>query len=492
MNRTSTKRETSHLAPNAEALQKCQAALELRDKSDFHGARAVMHPLWERIGERPELKGLHAEVRAEVLLTVGILTSWIGSKEGIEKSQEAAKNLISEGITLFESLQDHLKVAASRAEIAYCYFREGALDEARIMLTEALQQLKVQGNTRARALLKLVIVEWSASRYNVALELLTDNAPLFRKITDDSIRGTYHNEHAIVLRHLAKSDPVKREELLQLAISEYKSAERHFQLAKNKVFRASVKNNLGLIFFNLSRFRDAYGSIAEARRLAVSLKDKCLTAQFDESRAQVLIAEGKLEEAESIMRGAVRVLEKSGQQCLLAEALTTYGISLARLGKRDQAQFNFQRAMEVAHQVGALNKAGLAALTLIEEVADLAPGVLNKAYDRAIEWLATSQSQEVFQRLIAVTKKIRANSSVDVNDENASGALFVTKCDLTQERLRHERELIRQALARVDGRVTRAASLLGMTYQGLAYIIEKRHKDLLKERSPIRRRSPKK
>jgi len=417
------------------------------------------------------------------------LTSWIGSKEGIENAQELAKNLISESISLYEALGDLTKVAACRAEIAYCYFREGALDEARIMLTEALQQLSIQGNTRARALLKLITVEWSASRYDVALELLTDNAALFRRITDHTIRGNYHNEHAIVLRHLAKSDPLKREELLQLAISEYKSADRHFQLAKNKVFRATVKNNLGLIFFNLSRFRDAYGSIAEARRLAVSVKDKCLIAQFDESRAQVLIAQGKLKEAESVMRGAVRVLEKSGQQCLLAEALTTYGIALARLGKRDQAQFNFQRAMEVAHQVGALNKAGLGALTLIEEVADLAPDVLDKAYDRAIEWLATSQSQEVLQRLIAVTKKIRANSSVDVNDENASGALLNTKCDLTQEKLKHERELIRQALAKVDGRLTRAASLLGTTYQGLAYIIEKRHPDLLKERSPIRRRS---
>ena len=489
MNITSPKLETSLRTPNAEALRKCQAALELRDKSDFQGARAVMDPLWNRVGERPELKGLHTEVAAEVLLTVGILTSWIGSKEGIENAQEIAKNLISECIGVYDVMGDPTKAAAAQAEIAYCYFREGALNEARIMLTEALQQLTAKGNTRARALLKLVVVEWSASRYNVALELLTNNAALFRKINDHTTRGTYHNEHAIVLRHLAKSDPLKRDELLQLAISEFKSADRQFQLAKNKVFRATVKNNLGLIFFNLSRFEDAYSYIAEARRLAVSVKDKALTAQFDESRAQVLIAQGRLKEAESVARGAVSVLEKSGQQCLLAEALTTYGIALARLGKSDQAQFNFQRAVEVAHQVGALNKAGLAALTLIEEIEDLSPDVLNLAYDRAIEWLATSQSQEVLQRVIAVSKKIRANPSVEVNTETATGGLLNTKCDLTQEKLKHERELIRQALAKVGGRLTRAASLLGMTYQGLAYIIENRHPDLLKERSPIRRRS---
>jgi tetratricopeptide (TPR) repeat protein len=486
---TPTTRETSHLTPNAAALQKCQAALERRDKADFQGARAEMHPLWERIGERPDLKDLHAEVRAEVLLTVGILTSWIGSKEGIDNAQEDAKNLISESISFYDVTGDKTKAAAAQAEIAYCYFREGALNEARIMLTEALQQLPPKGNTRARALLKLVVVEWSASRFNIALELLTNNAALFRTINDHTTLGTYHNEHAIVLRHLAKSDPLKREEFLRLAINEYKKADRHFHLAKNKVFRATVKNNLGLIFFNLARFKDAYGYIAEARRLAVSVKDKCLTAQFDESQAQVLIAQRKFDEAESVIRGAVRVLEKSGQQCLLAEALTTYGIALARLGKTEQSQFTFQRAMEVAHQVGALNKAGLAALTLIEEIADLPPDVSNLAYDRAIEWLATSQSQEVLQRVIAITKKIRANSNIEPDAEDATGGLLITKRDLTKEKLKHERELIRQALAQVDGRLTRAASLLGMSYQGLAYIIEKRHPDLLKERSPIRRRS---
>jgi transcriptional regulator with GAF, ATPase, and Fis domain len=169
--------------------------------------------------------------------------------------------------------------------------------------------------------------------------------------------------------------------------------------------------------------------------------------------------------------------------------LITHGTALARLGKSEQAQFILQRAVNTAHQVGALNKAGMAALTLIEEIEGLSPDVLELAYDRASEWLATSQSQEVLQRVIAVSKKIRVNPSTEMHSEEAVEPLLNIKCDLTQEKLKHERELIRQALAKVDGRLTRAASLLGMTYQGLAYIIEKRHPDLLKERSPIRRRS---
>ena len=45
---------------------------------------------------------------------------------------------------------------------------------------------------------------------------------------------------------------------------------------------------------------------------------------------------------------------KSGQQCLLADALITQGIALARLGRTEVAQFAFQRAIEVAQPVDAL------------------------------------------------------------------------------------------------------------------------------------------
>jgi tetratricopeptide (TPR) repeat protein len=447
-----------------------------------------MHPLWEGIGNHPNLEGLEPEVCAEVLLTVGILISWIGSKEGIEDAQESAKNLITESIELYETLGDSTKVAACRAEIAYCYFREGALSEARIMLTEALQKLTAKGNTRARALLKLVIVEWSASRYKVAHELLTDNAALFRRITDDVTRGTYHNVLGVVLRHLAESDPFNKERLLQQALKDFKAADHHFQSAKNKVFGACVKNNVGLTLFNLRRFKEAHSYLEQARRFSVSTKNKVQTAVIDESRAQVFLAERKLKEAETVARSSVHILDKSDHQGFLADALITYGTALARLGKREQAQFALQRAIKTANEVGALTKAGIAALTLIEEIEDLAPDVAEVAYDRASEWLASSQSKEVLQRVIAVSKKIRSNTGTLSDSETATETLLTAKCDLTQEKLKHERELIRQALTKVDGRLTRAASLLGTSYQSLPYIIEKRHPELLKERSPIRRR----
>jgi tetratricopeptide (TPR) repeat protein len=343
----------------------------------------------------------------------------------------------------------------------------------------------------------------------VALQILTDNASLFNKVTNHTTKGNYHNELAIVLRRLASS--TNKAEYLTRAIAEFEKADEEFKLAKNSTFRASVKNNVGLILFNLSRYKEAHQYLEEARRISVIVRDKVRTAQFDDTRAQVFIAEKKYKEAEAVSRNAVRVLEKSGHQCLLTDALITQGIALARLKSADHAQFIFQKAIEVAHQVGALNKAGLAALTMIEELDTLSPDTLYAAYDRASDWLSKSQSQDLLVRVNAAARKVFSNLQGELRGETSDSkgeptfvtdgdiamatsdetfeALLNKPCHLPTEVLKFEGGLIRRALAKANGSLTRAAALLSMSYQALAYILESRHKDLLKERSPIRRRS---
>jgi tetratricopeptide (TPR) repeat protein len=195
-----------------------------------------------------------------------------------------------------------------------------------------------------------------------------------------------------------------------------------------------------------------------------------------------------------VARNAVRVLEKSGHQCLLADALITQGIALARLKRSESAQFIFQKAIEVAHQVGALNKAGLAALTMLEELDDLSVETLYVAYDRASDWLATSQSHDILLRVNAAARKVIIRSRSELGGEEAAAedpieALFNKPVDLQSEVLKFEGRVIQRALGKANGSLTRAAASLSMSYQALAYILESRQKDLLKERTPIRRRS---
>jgi tetratricopeptide (TPR) repeat protein len=290
---------------------------------------------------------------------------------------------------------------------------------------------------------------------------------------------------------LRKLNSDKEEGSFRRILHHYEKADHHFKLARNNVFRADVKNNIGNVFRELGRFKESHQYLEQARRLRVRVKDKVGVAQIDDTRAQVLIAEKKFKEAEAVARGAVRVLEKSGHQCLLADALITHGIAIARLKQIERAQFTFQKAIEIGHQVGALNKAGLAALSLIEELDELPADTQYAAYDRASEWLAKSQSQDILLRLNAAARKVFANIRGELKPEVATETVFNTPCTFPLEVIKFEAGLIGQALAQANGSVTHAAHLLGMTYQGLAYVIGSRHQDLLKARSPIHRRATK-
>ena len=364
---------------------------------------------------------------------------------------------------------------------------QGANDEARIYFSEALKRLTIGGNARANALIGLSFVEWAESRHKEVLRILTENAPLFERITSHVLRGTYHNQLGVTYRAIASASK-RRTDYFRRAIQEYHAADEHFKIAKNVVYRAHVKNNIGNVLRELRRFREAHQYLEQARRLFLRVRDKVRVAQVDDTRAQVFIAEGKYAQAELIARTAARSFERAGRQCFLAETLVNQGIALARLHEPQRAQFIFQQAIEIAHQAGSLNCAGVAALTMIEEIDTLPREVQSVAYEQARDWLASGQSPDIQPRLKAARKKITEHRQSKQKTVDVRKVLFNKRYDLEKEVSRFERELISETLAMVNGKVTHAAKILGVGYQRLAHMIERKHPDLLKKRTPVRRR----
>ena len=95
--------DESGLDPNGRAGLRCALSKELEEDGHYEAARSILGGLWQGVGERPSLDGLSARARAEVLLRVGCLSSSIASVQRTTGQQEAAKDLISESISLFES-----------------------------------------------------------------------------------------------------------------------------------------------------------------------------------------------------------------------------------------------------------------------------------------------------------------------------------------------------------------------------------------------------
>ncbi len=179
-----------------------------------------------------------------------------------------------------------------------------------------------------------------------------------------------------------------------------------------------------VVLTKLGRFKEAHKHLDQAREITVRFKHRTRTAQIDGTRAELLIAEGRFKDAEAVARRAATQLEKAGHSCWLADALILQATALARLEKQTRAHVILQRAIEVAHEADALNKAGLAALTMIEEVDRLSPDTLQAAYQQAHEWLADSQSREVLSRLSAAAGKLAASLRREMSRDEAVDVLL--------------------------------------------------------------------
>lgn len=477
--------ENPTLTANQRAQLRCQLAGELEETGNYEDARQAMGDLWQRVGEKPNVEDLDRDTAAEVLLRAGVLTGWIGSLKQIKDAQETAKNLISESVTIFDSLSYAKRILEAQTELAYCYWRQGAYDEARIVLRGVIERLTADNDLKAKAVLRSAIVERSAIHYSDALRILTDYASMFDKIHNHTIKGGYHNELGLVFKNLAESE--RREDYIDRAFMEYTAAAFHFEQIGHKPYCALVENNLGFLFFNADRFTEAHEHLDRARRLFSYLKDYCSVAQVEDTRARAYLAQGYDTEAETAARAAVVILEKCGRQSLLAEALTTHGTALARLGYHEPARFNLFRAVEVAHQSGALNDAGLAALTIIEELsAHLSLSEMQDIYERAYRWLEPSQHHKTLHRLLRAANRVLTYGREEASrqsDEEAEKSY-----DLREVVRQFESKLIKQALEASHGSVTQAARMLGITHQSLASTLQRRHRDLMNARTPVVKR----
>ena len=474
-------------------LHLCELAKNLEEAGEFDLAAEALSPYWPRLLDRPQTHGLDKRSEAELLLRSGTLTGWLGSAKQVSGAQEIAKDLISESAARFEDLGMSEKVAEARIDLAICYWREGGLDEARVTLHLVLDSLgESRTEQRLRALLNSAIIERSATRDRDALRICSEAAPLFDSSANDALKGKFHNTYAAVLRSLGTSQ--NREEYMDGALVEYAAASYHFEQAGHRRFQARVENNVGFLFATIGRFAEAQEHLTRSRALSVSVGDRAGVAGAEDSKAQAFLLEGKYSDAEKVARSAVRSLREGGEQTMLAEALTTHGKALARLKQAPVARAALDQAVEIAQNAGNPDRGGIAAITAIEELNTyLSTNDLQTYYRTAESLLSNSQNLSLKTRLGECARRVLSVAFANPNvAESAQATTESTSIpagfSLDAEVLRYEGSLIRRALEESGGSVTRAARLLGVTHQGLAFILNGRHSDLLSIRTPVKRR----
>lgn len=486
---TALKTESSDLALPERADLSCRVAKQFEKAGEYEAAYEALNEFWPERDRPPKLEGLDERTQAALLLRVGTVAGWQGGADQTAGSQEMAKDLITKSIDILEGLGQSKEAAEARGDLALCYWREGAFDEARIHLANALSRLgEEDSERRAILLIRAGIIEERTRRLEDALRYYNEAAPLVERSEDHALKGSFHFEYGLILRRL--SAPENREDYLDRALIEYAASSFHYEQAGNSRALARVETNLGYLFFTIGRYREAHEHLDRARYLFLNLKEVGTAAQVDDTRARTMLAEGHVAEAERLARFAVRVLERGDHQAYLAEVLTTQGVAIARLGNDKRAKALLERAIEVAETTGDPEGAGRAKLSIIEELEEkISAKELVSIYRSAVELLKHSQDPSTGKRLIACADKlldtVRRLDGEDQESQQHTWEGFSLK-----EHVRNgERAVIERALRDAGGSVTRAARLLGFNHhQSLIHLINSRHKELLKTRSAVRKR----
>jgi len=487
---TALKNQSRDLTLAERAQVSCRIAKQLEKAGEYEAACDALDEFWPERYVPPKLDGLDDSTKAQLLLRVGALAGCLGSANQGDGSQETAKNLITRSVEIYEGLEQSEKVAEARADLALCYWREGGFDEARIHLTEALDLLKDDdGDLKACVLIRAGMVEVDAGRLDDALRFYKESSSLVEQSRDDALKGALHSQLALLYNNLASKH--YSDDYIDRALIEFAAASFHFEQAGHSRYGGCTENNLAFLYLTIGKFDEAHAHLNRARTLLLSINDSVDVARVDDTRSRTLLAEGRLQEAERFARSAVKTLEKGDEQALLAEALTTYGIVLARLGNYSRSRVLLDRAIEVAETCGDLEGAGRAKLSIIEELAEQTSSPeLASIYQSAADLLQRSQDPSAGKRLISCARKVidalgDAGREEDskIREQPWEGFSF------KQEVLKSESALIERALRDAGGSVTRAARLLGFKHhQSLISLINSRHKELLKTRSAVRQR----
>lgn len=398
--------QSSPLTISEQVQACCTIAREHLEKGDYDAGCTTLRPWWT-LAEGPQHQGLSNQAAAELLLTAGMLSGWIASTRQVHGDQKSAEGLLNGAIALFEQLGEKTRAAEGRIELAGCYYREGLFDLARATLRIALQFLAEDNHElKAVALIRLASVERHAGRLHDALNVLTEAAPL-AAAAGRWTSGRFHSELATTLNHLGTAE--NRIHYFDRALVHYKEAQLQFEKIGNLRFVAALENNHGFLLLTLKRLDEARVHLHRARKHFDSLGDSVGRAQVDETLAQLYLASKDHTSAERSAMLAVDTLETTGENALLAEALTTQGLVLCRLGRRHEAKPVLHRAQRVAERCGDYEGAGKPLLILIEEICEqLSDDERREIGSHANQLLANSQKASTRERLRGCLDRIAA------------------------------------------------------------------------------------
>jgi TolB-like protein len=345
----------------------CAIVREQIDAGNYEAGRKILQPWWS-FGNRPKLDGLNPQSCADLLFTAGELAGFVASSVNLPRGQMHAEELLNGSVALFEQLGVYKRAAEARIELAHCYYRQGLFDIGRTTLIRVLDDLSDENKELlSLALMRLGSLDRNTGRLKDALDRLTQAIDKAEKC-GSWLTARCHLEIASIHKDLAISEDTALH--FDQAMHFYLKALHQFEAVGHHRYVAIVENNIGLLLLNRRSYAEAESHLLEARKLFEALSDTLRGAQLNETLSRLYIGRKEFERAHELIEQAIRVFEHADAEAILAEALITSGIVACKLGRFNEAKRSFESACKISERCSDNEGAGLALLTMFEELGD--------------------------------------------------------------------------------------------------------------------------
>ena len=471
-------------------LDLCEEIYRCETRGDLREAIELLAPYWTVFDGEITLTSLNKTEAANLLLRIGSVASAFGNAEQINGSQEKSREYVLRAEEIFDDLGDTEGKAQCQNKTGITYWRNGDLDTAQIYFRESLFYA-LSDESKAIAHLNIAMIESLSFRYSSALKFYEKAYQFIGKIsifTEAKIR----NGIGLVYKNIGKNySGSERVAYFDKALIEFEGALICYEEVHNSRSAILARNNIGYLYYSIGLYDEAVRTLEIAESKAREIQDKNHLSIVSDTLARAFIAKGNYGRATEIAAASVYYLESFENSNLLATALITYGVALARGGEIKRAKSAFEQAEEVAGFIQDFALAHAVRLFALRELfSEYEPKERLSSYLYAVKNLSGSQEKDISDALREVAAKIEREIEPPVPEAKKEPPLLFQEPFSLDEQLKTiSREYMEAAVRESGGNQSRAAALLGMSRQTFAARVKKDFPDLFSSFSRKDKRS---
>lgn len=309
--------------------------------SDVETLYSLFQQIWENIDEDPDFNEYEESEKAQLLRYYGYFLSHYGKAKSIPFYQERSKNLLTEAISLFHSLNQTEKALEAQIILGLCYFYEGAISESETVFECLLDHF--EGNHLHPLYLRTclnytLVLQWKGE-FQKALEIISEIKIPMEFCQDLRSLIIYHTQAGLTYRGIEQFDQ---------AVYHYNKCIEISQEKNNWLVVGKNHNNLAFLYKILGKFDLAHHHVEQAIKIFRAMNHIGWMAHIIDTKAVIYLEENKFESALETIDESIRAFQQGDDFAGLTDALWNKTKSLMGLNRKTEAFEVFAELCQIA------------------------------------------------------------------------------------------------------------------------------------------------